>query len=139
MGNMLRLLLRGMLVSVVCLAQQRPATSAPAEVIEISNREAREGDGRRTHFSFEKRGELISRPARMPKPGPYYTTLVKMDQVDRFPYAYALYFSTDHDRGKLPNHSPRSGQYVERALPEKRKKKRVHHRCHHHSGANGRP
>jgi hypothetical protein len=23
-----------------------------------------------------------------------------MDQVDRFPYEYALYFSTDHDRGE---------------------------------------
>ena len=55
---------------------------------------------RRTHFSFEKRGKLISRPTGMSKPGPYYTTLVKMDQVGRFLYDYALYFSTDHDRGK---------------------------------------
>jgi len=63
-------------------------------------REACEGDYQRTHFSFEKRGKLISRPVGMPEPGPYYTCLVKMDQVDRFPYEYALYFSTDHDRGK---------------------------------------
>ncbi len=54
----------------------------------------------RTHFSFTKVGKLIGRPADMPKPGPYYPTLVSMDQVDRFPYPYALYFSTDHDRGQ---------------------------------------
>lgn len=53
-----------------------------------------------THFTFEKTGELISRPEGMPKPGPYYTTLVKMDDVERFPYEYALYFSTDHASGK---------------------------------------
>ncbi|MEJ2702153.1 MAG: hypothetical protein P8Z79_06885 [Sedimentisphaerales bacterium] len=53
-----------------------------------------------THFTFQKRGKLISRPAGMPKPGPYYPTLVKMDRVSHFPYDYALYFSTDHDRGK---------------------------------------
>ncbi len=64
-----------------------------------AEREAREVDRQRTHFSFKKCGKLISRPTGMPKPGPYYTTLVKMDQVDRFPYEYALYFSTDHDRG----------------------------------------
>ena len=63
-------------------------------------REAREGDRQRTHFFFKKRGKLFSRPMGMPRPGPYYTCLVKMDQVDRFPYEYALYFSTDHDRGK---------------------------------------
>jgi hypothetical protein len=53
-----------------------------------------------THFTFQKRGKLISRPPGMPKPGPYYPTLVKMDRVSHFPYDYALYFSTDHDRGK---------------------------------------
>ena len=63
-------------------------------------REARLGGQQRTHFSFEKRGKLISRPSMMPKPGPYYTTLLKMNQVDRFPYQYALYFSTDHDGGQ---------------------------------------
>lgn len=53
-----------------------------------------------THFRFEKRGVLIERPEGMPKPGPYYTTLVKMDGIEGFPYTYALYFSTDHARGK---------------------------------------
>ncbi len=53
-----------------------------------------------THFSFEKRGKLISRPEGMPKPGPYYTTLVKMGEIEGFPYTYALYFSTDHASGK---------------------------------------
>ena len=62
--------------------------------------DAREGNDQCTHFSFKKRGKLISRPTGMPKPGPYYTCLVKMDGVDRFPYKYALYFSTDHDAGK---------------------------------------
>jgi hypothetical protein len=65
-----------------------------------ASQEAGEGDRQQTHFSFHKRGKLISRPKGMPKPGPYYTTLVKMDQVDRFPCEYALYFSTDHDRGQ---------------------------------------
>ena len=53
-----------------------------------------------THFTFRKQGKLISRPSGMPKPGPYYPTLVKMDRVSHFPYDYALYFSTDHDRGQ---------------------------------------
>jgi hypothetical protein len=53
-----------------------------------------------THFSFEKQGRLISRPQGMPKPGPYFTTLVKMKDVHNFPYDYALYFSTDHDPEK---------------------------------------
>jgi len=52
------------------------------------------------HFVLEKKGKLISRPEGMPKPGPYYTTLVKMDEMDRFPYEFALYFSTDHARGQ---------------------------------------
>lgn len=52
------------------------------------------------HFTFQKHGKLISRPDGMPKPGPYYTTLVKMKDVRGFPFDYALYFSTDHTRGK---------------------------------------
>ena len=52
-----------------------------------------------THFNFVKTGSLIRRPAGMPKPGPYYPTLVSMRQVERFPFEYALYFSTDHDNG----------------------------------------
>lgn len=63
-------------------------------------RETHEDGKQRTHFAFEKRGKLISRPTGMSKPGPYYTTLVKMDHINRFPFEYALYFSTDHDRGK---------------------------------------
>ncbi len=53
-----------------------------------------------THFTFKKLGRLIETPSNMPKPGPYYTTLVGMKEVADFPYDYALYFSTDHDRGK---------------------------------------
>jgi len=57
--------------------------------------------GRRaTCFTFRKTGRLIARPEAMPKPGPYHPTLVNMDGVDRFPYDYALYFSTDHHRGR---------------------------------------
>ena len=43
-------------------------------------------------------------------PGPCFTCLVKMDQVDGFPYEYALYFSTDHDRGNHP------GRHFRRAV-----------------------
>jgi hypothetical protein len=35
----------------------------------------------------------------MPGPGPYYTALVSMQDIKGFPFDYALYFSTDHDRG----------------------------------------
>jgi hypothetical protein len=55
---------------------------------------------RRTHFTLTKKGALIPRPKGMPKPGPYYTCLVNMAEVRRFPYEYALYFSTDHANGK---------------------------------------
>ncbi len=61
---------------------------------------AGEGVSAATHFRFEKRGKLIARSEGMPKPGPYYTTLVKMDEIEGFPYTYALYFSTDHASGK---------------------------------------
>ena len=54
----------------------------------------------RTHFRFEKTGVLIRRPERMPEPGPYYPTLVRMQEVQGFPHDYALYFSTDHDAGE---------------------------------------
>jgi|GEM_PF-3169009 hypothetical protein len=40
-----------------------------------------------THFTFTKTGSLISRPVDMPKPGPYYPCLVKMDGVDKITYA----------------------------------------------------
>jgi len=99
MNAIIRLLLKGMFVSVVCLAQQRTAFPEDAAPKRTSAKEA-ESTELRTHFSFKKTGKLISRAVDMPEPGPYYTCLVKKDQVDRFPYEYALYFSTDHDRGK---------------------------------------
>ncbi|MBN2562483.1 MAG: hypothetical protein JXQ75_16280 [Phycisphaerae bacterium] len=61
---------------------------------------AEERNAQATHFTFEKQGRLIVTPSDMPKPGPYYTTLVSMKDVPNFPYDYTLYFSTDHDRGK---------------------------------------
>ncbi len=61
---------------------------------------AQEETAPQTHFSFERHGRLIPHPPGMPKPGPYYTCLVKMDEVADFPYDYALYFPTDHDSGK---------------------------------------
>jgi len=61
---------------------------------------AEERNAQVTHFTFKKLGRLIATPSGMPKPGPYYTTLVSMEEVASFPYDYALYFSTDHDRGK---------------------------------------
>lgn len=98
MSSLRRLLLKGMFISVVCLAQH---TALPDDGIPKKTPATRaEANEVLTHFSFKKRGKLISRPVGMPEPGPYYTCLVKMDQVDRFPYEYALYFSTDHDRGK---------------------------------------
>jgi len=61
---------------------------------------ADEPDARATHFTFKKHGKLIDTPPEMPKPGPYYTTLVNMEEVPGFPFEYALYFSTDHHRGE---------------------------------------
>lgn len=55
---------------------------------------------RENHFTLTRTGSLISRPTKMREPGPYYTCLVKMKGVKKFPYEYALYFSTDHDRGR---------------------------------------
>lgn len=53
-----------------------------------------------THFTFERQGQLLPDPPKMPAPGPYYTCLVEMKGVRDFPYDYALYFSTDHHGGK---------------------------------------
>ena len=58
------------------------------------------GHANATNFQFKKKGVLIPHPTRMPKPGPYYTTLVPMKEVRDFPFDYALYFSTDHHRGE---------------------------------------
>ena len=62
---------------------QGPAVKTPSK--EVSQ----------AHFVFDKQGPLISRPNGMPT-GPYWPTLIKMDEVKGFPYEYALYFSTDH-------------------------------------------
>ena len=52
-----------------------------------------------TCYSFIKKGTLISRPEAMPSPGPYYSSLAKMDGIENFPHDYALFFSTDHASG----------------------------------------
>ncbi len=52
-----------------------------------------------TCYEFKKLGGVINRPDGMSSPGPYYITIVRMESVKDFPYAYAMYFSTDHDRG----------------------------------------
>jgi hypothetical protein len=39
-------------------------------------------------------------PINIPEPGPYYTCLVPMQDLDGFPFDYALYFSPDHHRGE---------------------------------------
>ncbi len=51
-----------------------------------------------THFSFTKHGTLISRPPEMRKPGPFWPSIVKMNNVESFPFDYALYYSTDHGK-----------------------------------------
>ncbi|MBD3187158.1 hypothetical protein GF325_10045 [Candidatus Bathyarchaeota archaeon] len=53
-----------------------------------------------TCFQFKKRGILVEKPSKMPKPGPYYPCLVEMAGIKDFPFDYALYFSTDHHRGR---------------------------------------
>ena len=50
------------------------------------------------NFNLSKKESLIARPENMPAPGPYYTTLVNMKEIESFPFDYALYFSTDHHR-----------------------------------------
>jgi hypothetical protein len=54
--------------------------------------------GENTNFDMTRKEVLFPSPEGMPKPGPYYTCLVKMDNVSKFPFDYALYFSTDHDK-----------------------------------------
>ncbi len=49
--------------------------------------------------NFTRHGSLLAPHPTMPGPGPYYTCLTDMRQVQRFPGDYALYFSTDHDAG----------------------------------------
>jgi len=50
-------------------------------------------------YTLEKQPALFPSPENMPGPGPYYTCLVAMDDLDGFPFEYALYFSPDHDPG----------------------------------------
>ncbi|MBL4869269.1 MAG: hypothetical protein JKY67_23140 [Pseudomonadales bacterium] len=47
--------------------------------------------------TFSKVGSIIFRPDDMPAPGPYYTTLIDMKNIETFPFDYAMYFSTDHN------------------------------------------
>lgn len=51
-------------------------------------------------FVFEKKGVLFNKPLNMPNPGPYYPCLVQMNGINDFPFEYALYFSTDHHKGR---------------------------------------
>ena len=51
-------------------------------------------------YSFAKKPALFPTPANIPEPGPYYTCLVPMKDVESFPFDYALYFSPDHHRGE---------------------------------------
>lgn len=53
-----------------------------------------------TNFTFTKVGRVLPAQPVMPKPGPYYTCLVKMDGIRAFPHDYAHYFSTDHHNGE---------------------------------------
>lgn len=91
------LLLGGLSRSEVAGAEV--GTAANDDKPQSSARGVDRGRSSPTHFQFTKTGSLIRRPAGMPKPGPYYPSLVSMKEVDRFPHDYALYFSTDHDHG----------------------------------------
>jgi GNAT superfamily N-acetyltransferase len=51
-------------------------------------------------YSLTKKPALFPSPENMPGPGPYYTCLVAMSDLDGFPFDYALYFSPDHDPGE---------------------------------------
>ena len=53
-----------------------------------------------TAYTFDKRPPLFASPGNMPGPGPYYTCLVPMSDLQDFPFDYALYFSPDHDPGE---------------------------------------
>lgn len=50
-------------------------------------------------YNLKKTAPLFASPENLPGPGPYYTCLVPMADLDGFPFDYALYFSPDHDRG----------------------------------------
>ncbi len=69
-------------------------------------------------FTFSKHQAIIEKPANMPDPGPYYTSLVDMREIEHFPYAYALFFSTDHHGGEgglwvyFCNDAPADGPWI---------------------------
>lgn len=50
-------------------------------------------------YQFTKHKSLITAPASLPGPGPYYTSIVEMTELSDFPFRYALFFSTDHHNG----------------------------------------
>ncbi|TFF89900.1 MAG: hypothetical protein EU548_05765, partial [Promethearchaeota archaeon] len=52
------------------------------------------------YFVFKKKEVLFEKPQNMPEPGPYYPCLLQMNKVKDFPFDYALYFSTDHHKGR---------------------------------------
>jgi hypothetical protein len=74
-----------MLVLALCLAPQCPASSEEAAPQKTPPKDTGRIDRQHTHCSFKKRGRLIARPPGMSKPGPFCTTVVKMDGVSRFP------------------------------------------------------
>jgi hypothetical protein len=96
---LMRISIALVLTAIVSTTADASKTQGDDEILSNVAQEDRDSV-RKTYFAFQKRGALISRPSGMPKPGPYYPRLMKMYQVSRFPYDYALYFSTDHDRGK---------------------------------------
>lgn len=52
-----------------------------------------------TAYTFEKCGPLLAKPEGMPGPGPYFTSLLALDEMPGSRYDYALYCSSDHDPG----------------------------------------
>ncbi len=63
-NSIIRLLLQGVFVVVVCLLQQRAALSEDI----TAQKPVAKAEATGTHFSFEKRGKLISTAVDMPKP-----------------------------------------------------------------------
>lgn len=51
-------------------------------------------------YQLTKHAPLFPTPPAIPEPGPYYTCLVPMANLDGFPFDYALYFSPDHHDGE---------------------------------------
>ena len=53
-----------------------------------------------SHYALDKHQNLFQAPEGMPLPGPYYTSIVAMNELADFPFDYALYLSTDHHNGE---------------------------------------